>query len=206
VQTVVRAELDADSQRQWAERVVNGVTAVFPKADYKNWGACDRLISQALAAIQLAADYGIKSETSALLFNQTGYYFNQKGLYSEAEPLSHQALALYRELLGERHPQVATSLNNLAELYRVQGRYAEAEPLYIQALELRRELLSERHPDVAGSLFNLGALRYNQGRYPEALDLFLEAETIFLTTLGADHPHTQALQGWLARTRAALKG
>jgi hypothetical protein len=26
VQTVVRAELDADSQRAWAERVVNGVT------------------------------------------------------------------------------------------------------------------------------------------------------------------------------------
>jgi tetratricopeptide (TPR) repeat protein len=199
VQTVVRAELDADSQRQWAERVVNGVTEVFPNADYENWGACDRLISQALAAIQLLVDYGIKSETSALLFSRTGYYFHQKGLYSEAEPLSHQALALYRELLGERHPQVATSLNNLAELYRVQGRYAEAEPLYIQALELRRELLSERHPDVAGSLFNLGALRYNQGRYPEALDLFLEAETIFLTTLGADHPHTQALQGWLER-------
>jgi tetratricopeptide (TPR) repeat protein len=108
--------------------------------------------------------------------------------------------------LAERHPQVATSLNNLALLYDNQGRYDEAEPLYQQALELRRELLGDRHPDVAGSLFNLGGLRYNQGRYPEALDLFLEAEAIYLTTLGADHPDTQALQGWLAGTRAALKG
>jgi hypothetical protein len=65
--------------------------------------------------------------------------------------------------------------------------------------------LGDRHPQVAGSLFNLGGLRYNQGRYPEALDLFLEAEAIFLNTLGADHPHTQALQSWLAVTRAALE-
>jgi len=87
-----------------------------------------------------------------------------------------------------------------------QGRYEEAEPLYQQALALSRELLGKRHPDVASSLFHLGALRYNQGRYPEALDLLLEAEAIFLQTLGADHPATQALQSWLAATRAALEG
>jgi hypothetical protein len=52
---------------------------VFPTADYEQWEACDRLISQAQAAIQLVADYGIKSEISALLFSRTGYYFKQKG-------------------------------------------------------------------------------------------------------------------------------
>jgi hypothetical protein len=98
-------------------------------------------------------------------------------------------------------------------LYNSQGRYAEAELLDQQALDLRRELLGdspaetlrERHADIAGSLFNLGGLRYNQGRYPEAVDLLVEAEDIYLTTLGTDHPHTQALQSWLARTRAALE-
>ncbi|MEL6911696.1 MAG: tetratricopeptide repeat protein [Cyanobacteria bacterium J06643_13] len=30
---------------------------------------------------------------------------------------------------------VATSLNNLAELYRLQGRYEDAEPFHLQALE-----------------------------------------------------------------------
>ncbi len=51
----------------------------------------------------------------------------------------------------------------------------------------------------------LGTLRYNQKRYPEALDLLQSAEAIFLNTLGADHPQTQALQSWLAGTRAALE-
>ncbi|MBO1346461.1 MAG: tetratricopeptide repeat protein [Hormoscilla sp. GUM202] len=36
---------------------------------------------------------------------------------------------------------MATSFNNLAELYRSQGRYAEAEPLYKKALEMFKQLL-----------------------------------------------------------------
>ena len=35
-----------------------------------------------------------------------------------------------KELLGDRHPSVATSLNSLALLYKSQGRYEAAEPLY----------------------------------------------------------------------------
>ena len=68
-----------------------------------------------------------------------------------------------RKLLGDRHPDVATSLNNLAALYRSQGRYEEAEPFYQQALEMRRELLGDRHPSVASSLNNL-ALLYSIAR------------------------------------------
>lgn len=44
-------------------------------------------------------------------------------------------------MLGERHPDFATSLNNLARLYYVMGRHVEAEPLLKQALELNREVL-----------------------------------------------------------------
>ena len=109
-----------------------------------------------------------------------------------------------KRLLGEAHPDVATSLNNLAALYRSQGRYEEAEPLYRDALAMGQRLLGEAHPDVASSLFNLGALRYNQGRYSEALALLLQARPIYLSQLGPDHPNTQALQSWLDGTQAAL--
>ena len=40
---------------------------------------------------------------------------------------------------GPAHPNVATSLNNLALLYQAQGRYAEAEPLYRRALAIYEE-------------------------------------------------------------------
>jgi hypothetical protein len=37
-------------------------------------------------------------------------------------------LKIKEKALGEEHPSVAASLNNLAALYYTQGRYTEAEP------------------------------------------------------------------------------
>ena len=60
-----------------------------------------------------------------------------------------------KQLLGDNHPDVASSLNNLAGLYYTQGRYEAAEPLFLQALELYKQLLGENHPDYAQNLNNL---------------------------------------------------
>ncbi|NJR51996.1 MAG: tetratricopeptide repeat protein, partial [Leptolyngbyaceae cyanobacterium CSU_1_3] len=65
----------------------------------------------------------------------------EQGKLNEAIPLAEQALTIRKSILGESHPDVATSLTDLAVLYRNQGRYAEAESLYKQALALRKHLL-----------------------------------------------------------------
>ena len=77
--------------------------------------------------------------------------YSSQGRYEEAEPLYIQALDMRKKLLGEEHPDVATSLNNLAGLYFSQGRYEEAEPLYIQSLDMRKKLLGEEHPYTQGT-------------------------------------------------------
>ena len=41
---------------------------------------------------------------------------------------------------------MATSLNNLADLYQAMGRYAEAEPLYRRSLEIREKQLGATTP------------------------------------------------------------
>ncbi|NER84815.1 MAG: tetratricopeptide repeat protein, partial [Leptolyngbya sp. SIO1D8] len=92
------------------------------------------------------------------------------------------------EQLGERHPEVATSLNNLADLYSDQGRYDEAEPLYHQALEIYREQFGEAHPTVATSLNNLALLYQAQNRFNEAEPLYLQSLAVFREQLGYRHP------------------
>ncbi|MDF5712167.1 MAG: tetratricopeptide repeat protein, partial [Nostoc sp. S4] len=82
-----------------------------------------------------------------------------QGRYSEAEPIYIQALALRRKLLGEEHPSVALSLNNLAALYKSQGRYSEAEPIYIQALDIFERRLGVNHPNTVTVRENLADLR-----------------------------------------------
>ena len=94
--------------------------------------------------------------------------------------------------LGADHPSVATSLNNLALLYRSQGKYSEAEPLYLRSLEIRERELGADHPDVATSLNNLAALYKLQGKYSEAEALYLRSLEIRERQLGADHPSVAA--------------
>jgi len=69
---------------------------------------------------------------------------------------------LYKRLLGENHPDVATSLNNLAYLYKSQGRYEEAEPLFLQALAIAEQALGENHPNTVTIRENLQMMRQQQ--------------------------------------------
>ncbi|MBF2089308.1 MAG: tetratricopeptide repeat protein, partial [Synechococcales cyanobacterium K32_A2020_035] len=116
------------------------------------------------------------------------WFYQGQGLYAEAEPWQRDCLSVVRSLLGEQHPHVATSLNNLAGLYESQGRYELAEPLYEQALDLRRSLLGEQHSSVAASLNNLAALYYAQGRYELAEPLLQQALDLWRSLLGEQHP------------------
>ncbi|WP_375467540.1 tetratricopeptide repeat protein, partial [uncultured Nostoc sp.] len=65
-------------------------------------------------------------------------------------------------LLGDEHPSVATSLNNLAGLYDSQGRYSDAKPLCIQALAIAEKRLGANHPNTITIRENLEALRRNR--------------------------------------------
>ncbi len=80
--------------------------------------------------------------------------------------------------LGPEHPDVGTSLNNLAELYRAQGKYPDAEPLHKRALAIVEKALGPEHPDVATALENYAALLRKTGRDDEAVKLGARAKMI----------------------------
>ena len=104
--------------------------------------------------------------------NLQGRALYEAGDYRDAEEPLTQALALREQALGPEHPDVATSLNNLAVLYHAQGQYAKAEPLYQRALAIREKALGPEHPDVATSLNNLAGLYHAQGQYAKAEPLY----------------------------------
>jgi tetratricopeptide (TPR) repeat protein len=71
--------------------------------------------------------------------------------YAEAESLYKRSLSIIEQQLGPEHPDVATSLNNLANLYYVQGRYSEAEPLYLAGLRILSQVSEQsgfEHPNL----------------------------------------------------------
>ncbi len=110
------------------------------------------------------------------------------GKYAEAIPVAEQATTLARQLWGETHKNVATSLNNLAGLYKSQGKCDAAELLYLKAIEIDKIALPENHPSVATHLNNLAELYKSQGKCDAAELLYLKAIEIDKIALPENHP------------------
>ncbi len=188
VQAVLQDTLEETLRRLWAERAVRAVNAAFPHTEYSTWAQCERLLPQALAATQGIEQYQMIIEEAGRLLYETAIYLRDRARYSEAEPLFRRALRIREQQLGSEHPQVADTLNKLAELCHEQGKYAEAEPLYQRALRIREQQLGPEHPDMASPLNNLAELYREQGKYTEAEPLFRRALYIREQQLGPEHP------------------
>jgi tetratricopeptide (TPR) repeat protein len=120
--------------------------------------------------------------------NQQVLQLYNEGRFNEAILVAEQALTLAKSLHPGDHPDVATSLNNLASLYKSQGLYPEAEPLYQQALEMFQRLFPGDHAAVAISLNNLAALYDSQGHYSKAESFFQQVLGMRQRLFTDDHP------------------
>jgi CHAT domain-containing protein/tetratricopeptide (TPR) repeat protein len=111
-----------------------------------------------------------------------------RGKFREAVQAAQQALAIRKEVLGERHPDYAQSLHNLAGLYQAVGDYGKAEPLFRQALAITKEALGDKHPLYATGLYSLAVLYQQMGDYAQAEPLCRRALAIRKEALGDKHP------------------
>ena len=130
------------------------------------------LVSSAIPAFPEGA--GIEWD----ILNQETIKLHDEGKYDRAVIVAQKALAVAMENVGPDHPAVATSLNNLAELYRTQGQYAQAEPLNKRSLVIWEKTLGPDHPDVANSLENIAVLYRETGRKDAAVPLEQRAAAI----------------------------
>ncbi|MDQ2888143.1 MAG: tetratricopeptide repeat protein [Chloroflexota bacterium] len=201
VQAVTQDSLPTQDAQQWKQRAVLAVSAARPDVtDVKQWPACERWLPHALLCATWIEQQQVSRPEAALLLNAAGYYLDDRGRYREAEPLYQRALAIREQQLGALHPSTATSLGNLAALYRAQGKYEQAEPLYQRALTIREQQLGAQHPNTATSLNNLALLYQDQGKYEQAEPLLQRALSICELLLGPDHPNTKLVR----RNYAAL--
>lgn len=82
------------------------------------------------------------------------------------------------QTLGPEHPDVAKSLDRLAQLYAFRGKQAEAEALYRRALAIQERAPGPAGPELAGTLDHYAALLRQMKREPEAADLERRANAI----------------------------
>jgi tetratricopeptide (TPR) repeat protein len=188
VQAAARDVL-GNASAEWTANAVAAANAAFPYVEFDSWTQCERLVAHARAVAALT-DNELGVPLGRLL-NQTGIYLRERATY--AEPVAHfeRSSAVLEKALGPDHPDVGTSLNNLASLYRAQGEYDAAEPLFRRDLAIGEKALGPDHPDVAITLVNLAELLAGTGKLDEAEAMARRALNIFCAKLGEAHPHSE---------------
>ena len=172
---------------------------------------------------ELTKEERAKLEAEAQRLNREAAAHYRAAKFAEAEKVWRQILQIRRQLyppsqFPDGHPDLATSLGNLAFLLRVQNRLAQTEPLMRDALAMHRKLypparFPDGHPDLATSLNNLASLLQAQNRLAQAEPLYRDAlamlQKLYAPARYPDgHPHLASslysLAGLLqAQTRLA---
>ncbi|KAJ6402406.1 hypothetical protein OIU84_014492 [Salix udensis] len=102
------------------------------------------------------------------LFSDKGREVFLQGKLDQAEKFFFSALQEAKVGFGEKDPHVASSCNNLAELFRVQKQFDKAEPLYWEAIKILEESFGPEDIRVGAALHNLGQFYLMQRKLDEA--------------------------------------
>ena len=115
--------------------------------------------------------------------------------------VAKKALDVAEQAVEQNPPDIAASLNNIAEMYRTQGQYSQAEPLCTRSLGDREKALGPDHPNVAQSLNNLASLyRPHKANMQLGEPLYRRARpAIREKALGPDHPRSATGSGQINR-------
>jgi tetratricopeptide (TPR) repeat protein len=113
-----------------------------------------------------------------------------EGRPEEAVPLLRESLAITRQLYGQRHRDVAISLNTLSNALRATGDFAGAEAAVREAMAINTALYGPEHSRVALNENSLAALLGQEGRSEEAIPVFRRSIALFTRTEGPDDQNT----------------
>jgi transcriptional regulator with XRE-family HTH domain len=125
VQAVIRDRMEPQIFRHWAESVLQTVNDAFPEVAFEQWTRCERYLPHALVLVNWIEQKAVPSLPALQLLSKAGIYLQERGQYSDAEPLLVRALTIGEQILGNKHPDIAKSLDNLAVLYQQQGKSSE---------------------------------------------------------------------------------
>lgn len=135
---------------------------------------------------------GLRGEPllQANLMDTLGRVYDSLGLFEEAGPLLEASLASRRRLLGDDHPDVASSLVANSNLLFNRGEFAKAKPMLEQALAIYERKLGPDDLQVAGCLHNLGNILFASASLDEAERVLRRALEIREKLLPPDAPET----------------
>jgi serine/threonine protein kinase/tetratricopeptide (TPR) repeat protein len=182
-----RAQREAATATQVSEYVTGLFQGFNPwdRESHVELAAARRILAR--AAERVRQELGAQPALQASLLHTIGAAYRGLGDYGTAGGLLEQALAMRRRDLGDRHPDVAATLNELGWVRWEEDNIEAAERHAVEALALRRELAGEKHLEVADSLNLLAHVRVDLGRWDTGEAPAREAVALYQRLLGPEH-------------------
>jgi eukaryotic-like serine/threonine-protein kinase len=179
-------------ERDRANRITDFMKGMFKVSDPSEARGNSVTAREILDKASKEIDTGLTNdpETRAQLMDVMGEVYQSLGLYSRAQPLLEQAVAIDRRVLGPKNPQTLRSMSNMAWLLNREGKLTEAEKLQRETLEVQRQVLGGEQPDTLESMRHLASTLDNEGHYAEAEKLDRELLDIQRRVLGPEHRDT----------------
>jgi len=124
---------------------------------------------------------------SKFLF-ELGFVNHEMGNDRQAIDYFEQALTIDKEIYGDKHPNIATTLNNIGSAWDALGEHKKAIGYFEQALTIDKEIYGDKHPNIATTLNNIGSAWDALGEHKKAIEYFEQALTIDKEIFGEKHP------------------
>jgi len=172
----------------------------FQMADPGDMSSSDPRASQMLARGLRNARRDLRGqpELQASVTGLIGEVYMARGEYDLAEPVIHEAQALFHSVPNLAPEWRGGSEASLATLLHFSGHYAESETLFRQALSARVAAIGESARWTLSTRHYFGDLLQSRGRYAEATDQLERALSGAYATLGAGDAMTAAIARTLA--------
>jgi tetratricopeptide (TPR) repeat protein len=135
-----------------------------------------------------------------------GWIHYDMGNAGQAIEYFEQALYIDKELYGDRHPDVATNLNNIGSAWHALGEHKKAIEYYEQALSIDKVVYGDRHSEVATDLNNIGSAWDDLGEPKKAIKYYEQALSIDKAVYGDRHPAVAIMLSNIGSAWDALGG
>ena len=157
----------------------------YPAYHRGHYDEVHKILRNALAEyIEQKLDY---PALNANLLHDTAYILTRNGAFRDALKTGEEALRIQKAYFSEAHPDIALSLNTLANIQRRLGDYPRALEFGEQALKMRYNLLGNKHTYVATSLSDMAITYSCLGDQHRAIELSQKALKIQRELSGEKH-------------------
>jgi tetratricopeptide (TPR) repeat protein/tRNA A-37 threonylcarbamoyl transferase component Bud32 len=168
-----RSLAEAQAGTRKAEQVTDFMLGLFQAAEggqsLRDTVTAHELLTRGLAR---ANALSAQPELKAQMLDVIGRIHTQLGEYDQAKPLLEDALRIRRSLYGDVHPDVATSLDALADVSASRRDNAETVRLRRRVLALRRTISGDDDPKTLNALYALALSLHRSGDFRSAEPAF----------------------------------